>query len=277
MPTKITTLTVNELGQASASKAAAAAAEASATAAAASAAAALAAENSLLEWQGPWVTATAYAPSDLVEENGNTYVCLSPHTSGTFSTDLGNSLWELFAAKGDTGPGSGDLLAANNLSDLASIPTARANLGISTFGATLIDDTDAAAARTTLGVSAVVSGTHTCTATPVTSGTVTLQPLKDAIAYVRIGKVVFLRGMIQVATADAPVGLIDISLPFSVEALPEGTGFHFGTRYDTSAAAYIQDPIAFIEGSAVLRWNNTPAWGVGDQIIINDFYFTDAA
>ena len=41
---------------------------ADAATASAAAAAAQAAENSLLEWQGAWLTATAYAPSDLVSD-----------------------------------------------------------------------------------------------------------------------------------------------------------------------------------------------------------------
>lgn len=105
------------------------AASASATAAAASEAAALAAENSLLEWQGAWLTATAYAPSDLVQDNGNTYVCLVAHTSGTFSTDLAALKWELFAAKGASGAGSGDVVAANNGTEFTA-STFAANLSL---------------------------------------------------------------------------------------------------------------------------------------------------
>ena len=44
------------------------------------------------------------------------------------------------------------LKISNNLSDLNNVATARTNLGISTYGSTLIDDADAAAARTTLGL-----------------------------------------------------------------------------------------------------------------------------
>lgn len=94
---------------------------ADAAAAAASAAAAQAAENSLLEWQGPWVTATVYAPSDLVQESGNSYVCLIAHTSGTFATDLVAGKWEIFAAKGSPGAGTGDVLAANAGSEYVGV------------------------------------------------------------------------------------------------------------------------------------------------------------
>lgn len=92
--------------------------------------AAEAAENSLLEWKGPWVTATVYAPSDIVSESGTSYVCVVAHTSGTFATDLSSSKWEVLAQKGSAGAGTGDMLAANNLSDVASVTIARSNLGL---------------------------------------------------------------------------------------------------------------------------------------------------
>lgn len=104
------------------------------------------------DWEGAWVTATAYAVNDLVQESGNAYICLEAHTSGTFSTDLSANKWELFASKGAAGAGTGDLLAANNLSDLNNADTALANLGGGTTGIALFKDTTAAAARTELGV-----------------------------------------------------------------------------------------------------------------------------
>lgn len=105
-------------------------AEAAKVAAEAAAAEAQAAENSLLEWQGQWLTATAYGLSDIVYQAGNAYICVEAHTSGTFSTDLTAVKWELFAAQGASGPGTGDMLASQNLNDLADKPAARAVLGL---------------------------------------------------------------------------------------------------------------------------------------------------
>lgn len=124
---------------ASAAAASAAAAAASEAAAAASEAAVLAVEENLPDWQGAWVTSTAYEVGDLVREDGSSYICLVAHTSGTFSTDLGNLYWELFAQKGAAGAGTGDMLAANNLSDVANAATALANIGGQPLDAGLTD------------------------------------------------------------------------------------------------------------------------------------------
>lgn len=175
-------------------------AEAAASAAAASAAAALVSEGEaeaardevlaiadlLPDWQGAWVTATAYEVGDLVKQGGNVYICLVAHTAGTFSTDLSALRWELFVERGAAGAGTGDVLAANNGSDFANAATTLSNLGgqpvnanltaesgltgaadrvsyftgvgakalatLTAFGRTLISAADAAAARTSLGL-----------------------------------------------------------------------------------------------------------------------------
>jgi len=118
-------------------------------------------------WEGTWLTATDYVLNDLVRDSGSTYICLVAHTSGTFSTDLSAAKWELFAQQGAAGAGTGDMLAANNLSDVATPATALANIGgqplnssltsisgvtVSTQGLAILDDTSYSAMRTTMGL-----------------------------------------------------------------------------------------------------------------------------
>lgn len=82
-------------------------------------------------WKGAWTTATSYLAYDVVYDNGNSYLALEDHTSGgTFSVDLASDKWVLLAKKGDAGAGTGDMLAANNLSDLTNTATALGNLGL---------------------------------------------------------------------------------------------------------------------------------------------------
>jgi hypothetical protein len=51
--------------------------------------------------QGTWTTATAYAVSDVVEQGDVTYVCVTAHTAGTFSTDEAAGYWMPFAVSGE--------------------------------------------------------------------------------------------------------------------------------------------------------------------------------
>lgn len=145
-------LDVNLLAGAGASATAAAA---SAASAAASASAAQTAENSLLEWKGPWVTATAYAPSDIVSQGGASYVCIVAHTSGTFATDLSAAKWQIMAEKGAAGAGTGDMLKTENLSGLANYTTARTNLGLGAMA------TKASVAYADIDAAAVVTSSET--------------------------------------------------------------------------------------------------------------------
>lgn len=69
-------------------------------------------------WEGAWLTATAYVANDAVENDGSSYICTSGHTSGA-STEPGvgaswATVWDLIAAKGADGVGTGDVTAAGN-------------------------------------------------------------------------------------------------------------------------------------------------------------------
>lgn len=81
------------------------------------------------------IAASADAPATTVVYSGSSYVCLTSHTTGALF-DTGK--WRLIASKGDNGAGTGDMLAANNLSDILDKPQALNNLNaFSRAGGTL--------------------------------------------------------------------------------------------------------------------------------------------
>lgn len=47
--------------------------------------------------QGPWATATAYIAADIVSKNGGSYICVVPHESDDFDTDLAAGKWQVLA------------------------------------------------------------------------------------------------------------------------------------------------------------------------------------
>jgi hypothetical protein len=75
----------------------------------------------------PWQSGTAYTTKSTVFEGFGFYLCVTPHTSGVFATDLSSGRWSLLA---DLTPPGGALIASNNLSDLGDTANARSNLGL---------------------------------------------------------------------------------------------------------------------------------------------------
>jgi hypothetical protein len=134
-------------------------------------------------WRGSWTTGVAYALNDIVSQAGNTYICLVAHTAGTFATDLTSVYWELFAQKGAAGAGTGDMLAANDLSDVASIATSRANLGLGTAAVAATTDF-ATAAQGTLADNALPASdlANRTQAETGTNNTKYMTPLRTAQA-----------------------------------------------------------------------------------------------
>ena len=86
-------------------------------------------------WRGTWTTGLDYTLNDLVYSSGSSYICTISHTATVFGTDLGAGKWQIIAAKGESGDGTGDMLKADNLAGLASAETARANIGAAASGA----------------------------------------------------------------------------------------------------------------------------------------------
>jgi hypothetical protein len=126
--TAASTSATTAASSASSASTSASSASTSATAAAASAA------SVDFSWEGQWLTATAYSTSNMVFNDGSAYIATADHTSGA-TTEPGTgaswtSYWSLMAQQGSAGAGTGDMLAANNLSDVVSASTARTNLGL---------------------------------------------------------------------------------------------------------------------------------------------------
>lgn len=88
-------------------------------------------------WFGPWVSGTVYSLNNIVSNSGSSYICKVTHTAGAnFATDLAAVKWQIISAKGDSGAGTGDMLIANNLSELtATKVTARGNISAAESGA----------------------------------------------------------------------------------------------------------------------------------------------
>lgn len=147
------------------------------------------------EWKGSWATTTDYFKNDLVRNSGSSYICLVDHTSGTFSTDLTELKWELFAQQGAAGSGTGDMVGANNLSDIDNAASARNNLGLGTVaventvpiakGGT--GATDAATARSNLGVQASDATLTSLSGLSLASGDLLYATASDTLARLAIG------------------------------------------------------------------------------------------
>ncbi|WP_441280129.1 hypothetical protein [Bradyrhizobium sp. 63_E2_N1_3] len=107
-----------------------------------------------------WMTATAYVvgpPASFVSSGGSSYMCLVPHTAGTFATDLAAGKWGLVAQKG-----AGDLSSANNLSDVASAATAATNIGVVRYaGAQSLSSSQKQQAQSNVGVRKVLTANAT--------------------------------------------------------------------------------------------------------------------
>jgi hypothetical protein len=78
-------------------------------------------------WQGAWVTSTAYAVNDVVENDGSSHICILGHTSSA-SDEPGVGVntatyWELVAQKGADGAGAGTVTSVDITGGTGITPT----------------------------------------------------------------------------------------------------------------------------------------------------------
>lgn len=148
---------------------------------------------------------------------------------------------------------------------------------------TLTDGSNADALHdhTTAGITDYVHDTYTMTATPSTSGTITLST--DTISYVKIGKLVTITGRVNVGSVSSPAGTPQFSLPFEVGAETEqethGAGIvrsnvNLGGVAGTNLGIYILGGVSYF---VMEEWidNTEPANLNAGNIIAGDhFTFT---
>jgi len=82
-------------------------------------------------WKGAWVTSTSYVINDCVGEGGSGYVCVSDHTSETWSTDLAYPRWNLLVQMGNQG-NQGDIGSQGSIGSqgVQGIQGSQGNIGV---------------------------------------------------------------------------------------------------------------------------------------------------
>jgi len=223
-------------------------------------------------FRSAWSGSTSYNLYDVVAESGNSYIALVAHTSGsTFSTDLAAGKWFILAAKGASGSGSGDMLGANNLSDLASAPTALGNLGLTSTAAEL-NYTDGVTsniqtqfdARNAQAESAWTTGTST------TEGIVSPAKVKSAILSLGSNPALDIIAYARVSDATTNPLTVDFSTGFSSMARTSQGNYTFtfsSARSSVDYMVFCQCASGSVSRTQAVNTQSTTAFNVDTRVI----------
>jgi hypothetical protein len=92
-------------------------------------------------------------------------------------------------------------------------------------------------------------GVFTATLTPATSGTITLASTGNELAYTKVGRQVFINGLLIVDSVSSPVGgSVKLNLPFTTANLGDGAGRSAGASVQNTSGAYLLTPMYSFEG-----------------------------
>ena len=94
-------------------------------------------------------------------------------------------------------------------------------------------------------------GVYTATLTPATGGTITITTTGNELAYTKIGRLVYINGMIIIDSVSSPVGAsVELNLPFASSNLGDAAGRAAGTSVQNTTGSYAVTPIYLFEGDS---------------------------
>jgi hypothetical protein len=93
-------------------------------------------------------------------------------------------------------------------------------------------------------------GVFIATLAPATSGTITLVSTANELAYTKVGRQVFINGMVIVDSVSSPVGgSVKLNLPFTSANLGDAAGRSTGVSTQNTSGAYLLTPIYSFEAA----------------------------
>lgn len=223
-------------------------------------------------FRSAWSGSTSYNLYDVVAESGNSYIALVAHTSGsTFSTDLAAGKWFILAAKGASGSGTGDMLGANNLSDLASAPTALGNLGLTSTTAEL-NYTDGVTSniQTQLDARNAQAESAWTTGTSTTEGIVSPAKVKSAILSLGSTPVLDIIAYARVSDATTNPLTVDFNTGFSSMTRTSQGNYTFtfsSARSSVDYMVFCQCASGSVSRTQAVNTQSTTAFNVDTRVI----------
>lgn len=122
------------------------------------------------------------------------------------------------------------------------------------------------------------TGLHVTTATPNTSGSITLSSGADTFAYTKIGRLVYISGELAISSVSSPVGaVVDFTVPFACSSLSETSERSGGGVFWTDGGTgYFVLPAFTFSGAIIRIFKDASAFAANDAIAFGFSYITDS-